>query len=72
MFVHPHPYALIAVTIDASDTAAIVHRRLRVHCLTDRIPLAFTFARASDSWTFRQQRHLAYISGFAPDVPHVS
>ncbi|KRZ02186.1 hypothetical protein T11_12536 [Trichinella zimbabwensis] len=81
--VYPHPYALTEVTVDASGTAASAayrnprppkrkYRALRVHCLTDHKPLSFAFARASDSWSFRQQRHLAYISGFASDVLHVS
>jgi len=39
---------------------------------TDHKPLTFAFAKVSDPWSPRQQRHLAYISEFTTDVRHVS
>ena len=38
---------------------------------TDHKPLTFCMAKASDPWSSRQQRHLAYISEFTTDIGHV-
>ena len=38
---------------------------------TDHKPLTFCMAKASDPWSNRQQRHLAYISEFTTDIRHV-
>ncbi len=38
---------------------------------TDHKPLTFCMAKASDPWSNRQQRHLAYISEFTTDLRHV-
>ncbi len=38
---------------------------------TDHKPLTFCMAKASDPWSNRQQRHLAYISEFTTDIKHV-
>lgn len=39
---------------------------------TDHKPLTFAFAKISDPWSSRQQRHLSYISEFTTDIHHVS
>uniref|UniRef100_A0A5S6QIV2 RNA-directed DNA polymerase n=1 Tax=Trichuris muris TaxID=70415 RepID=A0A5S6QIV2_TRIMR len=39
---------------------------------TDHKPLTFAFAKATDPWSARQQRQLAYISEFTTNVQHVS
>jgi cleavage and polyadenylation specificity factor subunit 1 len=39
---------------------------------TDHKPLVGALARASDPWTPRQCRHLAYIAEFTSDVQHVA
>ena len=39
---------------------------------TDHRPLTFAFAKVSDPWSARQQRHLAAISEYTTDVRHVS
>lgn len=39
---------------------------------TDHKPLTFAFAKISDPWSSRQQRHLSYISEFTTDVVHIS
>ena len=39
---------------------------------TDHKPLTLAFAKASDPWSPRQQRHLAYISEFTTDVRHIA
>ena len=39
---------------------------------TDHKPLALAFAKVSDPWSPRQQRHLAYISEFTMDVRHIA
>ena len=39
---------------------------------TDHKPLTFAFAKVSDPWSPRQQRHLAYISEFTTDVRHIA
>lgn len=38
---------------------------------TDHKPLTFAFAKASDPWSARQQRHLSYVSEYTTDVRHV-
>ena len=38
---------------------------------TDHKPLTFCMAKASNPWSSRQQRHLAYISEFTTDIRHV-
>jgi cleavage and polyadenylation specificity factor subunit 1 len=40
--------------------------------LTDHKPLVFAVAKAADSWSPRQQRHLAAISEYTTDIRHVS
>ena len=37
----------------------------------DHKPLTYAFANASDSYSLRQQRHLAYVSEFTTDVRHI-
>ena len=39
---------------------------------TDHKPLTLAFAKVSDPWSPRQQRHLAYISEFTMDVRHIA
>jgi cleavage and polyadenylation specificity factor subunit 1 len=39
---------------------------------TDHKPLTFAFAKVSEPWSPRQQRHLAAISEFTTDIRHVS
>ena len=39
---------------------------------TDHKPLTFAFAKVSDPWSSRQQRHLSYISEFTTDVRHIA
>ena len=39
---------------------------------TDHKPITFAFAKVSDPWSPRQQRHLAYISEFTTDVRHIA
>ncbi len=39
---------------------------------TDHKPLTFAFAKSSDPWSPRQQRHLACISEFTTDVRHIA
>lgn len=39
---------------------------------TDHKPLTFAFAKISDPWSSRQQRHLSYISEYTTDVRHVA
>ena len=39
---------------------------------TDHKPLAFAFAKISEPWSPRQQRHLACISEYTTDVRHVA
>ena len=39
---------------------------------TDHMPLTFAFAKISDPWSARQQRHLAAISEFTTCVRHMS
>ena len=39
---------------------------------TDHMPLTFAFAKLTDPWSARQQRHLAAISEFTTCVQHVS
>ena len=39
---------------------------------TDHKPLTFTFAKVSDPWTVRQQRHLATISEYTTCVRHIA
>jgi transposase InsO family protein len=39
---------------------------------TDHKPLTLAFAKVSDPWSPRQQRHLAYISEFSTDVRHIA
>ena len=39
---------------------------------TDHKPLTLAFAKVSDPWSPRQQRHLAYISEFTTDVRHIA
>ena len=39
---------------------------------TDHKPLTFAFAKVSDPWSTRQQRHLTYISEFTTDIRHVA
>ena len=39
---------------------------------TDHKPLTFAFAKISDPWSPRQQRHLAAISEYTTDVRHVA
>jgi transposase InsO family protein len=39
---------------------------------TDHKPLTFAFAKVSEPWSPRQQRHLAYISEFTTDVRHIA
>ena len=38
---------------------------------TDHKPLTFAFISASDKWSPRQQRHLAFVSEFTTNVRHV-
>ena len=38
---------------------------------TDHKPLTFAFGSASDKWSPRQQRHIAFVSEFATNVRHV-
>ena len=38
---------------------------------TDHKPLTLAFAKVSNPWSPRQQRHLAYISEFTTDVRHI-
>ena len=38
---------------------------------TDHKPLTFAFAKISDPWSARQQRHLAYISEYTTNVRHI-
>ena len=39
---------------------------------TDYKPLTFAFAKISDPWSARQQRHLSYVSEYTTDVQHVA
>jgi cleavage and polyadenylation specificity factor subunit 1 len=39
---------------------------------TDHKPLTFAFAKTSDPWSDRQQRHLACISEYTTDVRHIA
>ena len=39
---------------------------------TDHRPLIFAFAKVSDPWSARQQRHLAYISEYTTHIQHLS
>ena len=39
---------------------------------TDHKPLTLAFAKASDPWSPRQQRHLSYISEFSTDICHIA
>jgi len=39
---------------------------------TDHKPLTFAFAKVSDPWSPRQQRHLAYVSEFTTNVRHIA
>ena len=39
---------------------------------TDHKSLTLAFAKVSDPWSPRQQRHLAYISEFTTDVRHIA
>lgn len=39
---------------------------------TDHKPLTFAFAKVSDPWSARQQRHLAAISEYSTDIQHVA
>ena len=39
---------------------------------TDHKPLTFAFAKISDLWSARQQRHLTAISEYTTDVRHIS
>uniref|UniRef100_A0A5S6QAW0 RNA-directed DNA polymerase n=1 Tax=Trichuris muris TaxID=70415 RepID=A0A5S6QAW0_TRIMR len=39
---------------------------------TDHKPLTFAFAKASDPWSARQQRHLTYISEFTTNIQYVA
>ena len=39
---------------------------------TDHKPLTFAFAKVSDPWSARQQRHLTAISEYTTDIRHVS
>ena len=39
---------------------------------TDHKPLIFAFAKVSDPWSARQQRHLAAISEFSTTIQHVA
>ena len=39
---------------------------------TDHKPLTFAFAKSSEPWSSRQQRHLAGISEFTTDVRHIA
>ena len=39
---------------------------------TDHKPLTLAFAKVSDPWSPRQQRHIAYISEFTTDVRHIA
>ena len=38
---------------------------------TNHKPLTFSMAKLSDSWSSRQQRHLAYISEFTTNIRHI-
>jgi hypothetical protein len=38
---------------------------------TDHKPLTFALARATDSWTARQQRHFSFIAEYTRDIVHV-
>ena len=39
---------------------------------TDHKPLTLAFAKVSDPWSPRQQRHLSYISEFTTNVRHIA
>ena len=39
---------------------------------TDHKPLTFAFAKVSDPWSARQQRHLAAISEYTTNIRHIS
>ena len=39
---------------------------------TDHKPLTFAFAKVTEPWSPRQQRHLAAISEFTTDIRHVA
>lgn len=39
---------------------------------TDHRPLTFAFAKVSDPWSARQQRHLTYISEYTTNIQHLS
>jgi len=56
--------------------AALRHFRYMVEgraftLLTDHKPLTHALHRSSDSWSARQQRHLAYLSEFTADIQHI-
>lgn len=38
---------------------------------TDHKPLTFAFAKATDPWSARQQRHITFISAYTTDVRHI-
>ena len=39
---------------------------------TDHKPITLAFAKVSDPWSPRQQRHLSYISEFSTDIHHIA
>jgi hypothetical protein len=41
------------------------------HIITDHKPLVFALHRASDAWSARQQRHLAYVAEYTSVIRHV-
>ena len=43
----------------------------QITLFTDHKPLTFAFSSASDKWSPRQQRHLAFVSEFTTNVRHV-
>ena len=45
---------------------------MSIHSLHRSQPLTLAFAKVSDPWSPRQQRHLAYISEFTTDVRHIA
>jgi cleavage and polyadenylation specificity factor subunit 1 len=40
--------------------------------LTDHKPLTFALAKAADTWSARQQRHLAAVSEYTSDIRHIA
>ena len=56
---------LFAISVTSHEARSFI-------AYTDHKPLTLAFAKVSDPWSPRQQRHLAYISEFTADVRQVA